>query len=337
MRTPSVSIIIPTFNRATLLPRALDSVIAQTVSDWEIVVIDDGSTDDTSAVLGRYRARLGDRLICVRQYNRGCSAARNVGLSVARGRFAAFLDSDDEYRPVKLERQLALFDLRPDLALVFSDMDCVDTEGRSSEPLFQMVARSISCVATETVGPNLNVCTGDLFDVLIRGYFIPTIVGMVRRDVAGRDARFPEQHAYAEEWLYYLRVARSRRVGFVNERLCIHHHTAGSLARSDKRRNVQRYYQILRAIERDFADLTSSQRKSVRAQLADACRQLAYDAMRCGARGLSVLRFARAFVHQPRWRILRETVGATVGCVARLGPGRSKERSATCDVATAVR
>ncbi len=336
MRTPSVSIIIPTFNRATLLPRSLDSVLAQTVSDWEIVVIDDGSTDDTPAVTERYRARLGDRLVRVRQPNRGSSAARNVGLSVARGHYVAFLDSDDEFQPTKLERQLELFKLQPDLTMVFSDMDCVDTGGRASEPLFEMVAGSMSRVTHDTVGPELHVCTGDVFDVLIDGYFIPTIVGMVRRDVAGRDLLFPERQAYAEEWLYYLRVLRSGRVGFVNERLSVHHHTTGSLARSDKRRNVARYYQILRAIERDFTDLTSRQRNSVQTQLADACRQLAYDATRGGARGLSVVRFARAFAHQPRWRIFRETIGATVGCVARWGTGGSQDQRAERDVGTVV-
>jgi glycosyltransferase involved in cell wall biosynthesis len=112
-----VSVVIPTYNRASRLPAAIDSVLRQGVSDIEIIVVDDGSSDDTRAVVARY----GNRVRYVYQANAGVGAARNAGIRLATGTFAAFLDSDDRWHDFKLSMQLALFDARPDVGLVFSD------------------------------------------------------------------------------------------------------------------------------------------------------------------------------------------------------------------------
>ena len=97
-----VSVIIPTFDRISVLPRALDSVLAQTRPAGEVIVVDDGSTDGTAELLERDYPGV----TTIRQSNRGVSAARNAGLAAASGDWIAFLDSDDEWRPQKLERQL---------------------------------------------------------------------------------------------------------------------------------------------------------------------------------------------------------------------------------------
>lgn len=106
-----VSIILPTYNRAGFLDRALRSILTQTFPNWEALVVDDGSTDDTPQQVGR----IGDpRVRYIRQpRNRGVSAARNLGLRLSRGRLVTFLDSDDEYLPVKLERQVAVLAAAP--------------------------------------------------------------------------------------------------------------------------------------------------------------------------------------------------------------------------------
>jgi glycosyltransferase involved in cell wall biosynthesis len=102
MFTPSVSIVIPTYNRAHCVARAVESILAQTFRDFEVIVVDDGSEDDTAEVL----AKFGDRIHLIRQENRGVSGARNAGIRAARGKWVAFLDSDDEWHPTKLERQV---------------------------------------------------------------------------------------------------------------------------------------------------------------------------------------------------------------------------------------
>jgi glycosyltransferase involved in cell wall biosynthesis len=100
---PAVSVVLCTFNRAATVSRAIRSALAQTHTDFELVIVDDGSTDDTAARVGAF---VDPRIRHVRQANHGPSHARNTGIARARGRWIAFLDSDDEYRPRHLERRL---------------------------------------------------------------------------------------------------------------------------------------------------------------------------------------------------------------------------------------
>src|SRR5262245_49867936 len=103
MRTdPMVTVVIPTRNRACVLRRAVDSVLRQTVTDFELIVVDDASTDGTEALVGSIRDSRVRYIKC--RNGVGASAARNIGIRAARGRFVAFQDSDDEWLPAKLER-----------------------------------------------------------------------------------------------------------------------------------------------------------------------------------------------------------------------------------------
>lgn len=111
---PHFTVVIPTYNRARLLGECLASVFAQRLNDYEVVVVDDGSTDDTAAVLARY----GGRIRVCRQQNRGPSAARNVGIQHAQGRYVAFLDSDDVWFPWTLEVYARAIDEAHDPAFV---------------------------------------------------------------------------------------------------------------------------------------------------------------------------------------------------------------------------
>ena len=114
--TPLISVILPTFDRADLLPRSIASVLAQTFTDWELIVIDDGSTDNTAEVVATWQKQSA-QIRYVRQANQGVGAARNRGVAEARGEYIACLDSDDEYRPAHLETRLELL-RRHDLDLI---------------------------------------------------------------------------------------------------------------------------------------------------------------------------------------------------------------------------
>lgn len=282
MIRPTVSVVIPTYNRAGLIGRAIESVVAQVYQDWEIIVVDDGSTDETATVVRGFAGQLGERLSYIRQRNAGSSAARNRGIDESRGRFVAFLDSDDEYLPDKLALQLRLFELRPELGFVFGDYAFVGSDGVRHESALAAAGSPALTLPYDTVSADLHVCPADFFEHLLGEYLIATIVGMVRRDVLGDSIRFPEGLDYAEEWLLYLRVARVCRVGFVSRPLCIHHHVMGSLARTDPRRNTLRLRDLLLEILRSFPELTRRQRRIVRANLARVCRQSGYDAHRLG-------------------------------------------------------
>jgi glycosyltransferase involved in cell wall biosynthesis len=129
IETPRVTVIIPTYNRAWCLREAVDSVLAQDFRDFELIVVDDGSTDDTPQLLQEY----GEAIRVFRQENRGVSAARNAGIAVSRGALIAFLDSDDLWLQGKLARQVEFFKAHAD-ALICQTEEIWVRNGRRVNP-----------------------------------------------------------------------------------------------------------------------------------------------------------------------------------------------------------
>lgn len=125
MSTPRVSVLIPTYNRAALLREALDSVFAQSYQDFEVIVVDDGSTDDTRDVIASY----GSDVTCVVTARGGPARARNAGMQLARGEYLCYLDSDDLFYPHKLALQVDHLDRHPDSVMVYTDFSGFDTRG----------------------------------------------------------------------------------------------------------------------------------------------------------------------------------------------------------------
>lgn len=123
--TPAVSVVIPAYNAASFIRRAIDSVLVQTAADLELLVVDDGSSDATLQVLAGY----GSRLRAVPQANAGPAAARNRGLAEACGRYVAFLDADDWWLPDKLRQQVALLDSRPEIGFCSTATRVVHADG----------------------------------------------------------------------------------------------------------------------------------------------------------------------------------------------------------------
>jgi glycosyltransferase involved in cell wall biosynthesis len=186
---PVVSVILPTRNRAHLLPRAIRSVVAQTFTGWELVVVDDGSSDRTLEVVEEF----GDpRIVYVRRdSDHGLCQARNAGMAAAaRSQYFAFLDDDDEWLPAKLEWQLAVFAAgRPDLAVVGGGRVDRDEDG------------------VETILPRHR---GAIFEHLLarraKGY--SGVMVLVRRPSAGEDPVFDPTFKCLEDVDYLLRIAR---------------------------------------------------------------------------------------------------------------------------------
>ena len=147
MSAPLISVIIPTYNCAHYLGDAIESAFSQDYPRLEIIVVDDGSTDDTATLL----ATFGERLRKTHQSNGGIGSARNTGLTLASGEFIAYLDADDLYVPGKLTRQMACFDADPELDADFAATLAVDT----SRPLAAPMASTtlIKRQALERVGP----------------------------------------------------------------------------------------------------------------------------------------------------------------------------------------
>lgn len=155
---PKVSIVIPVYNRAELISKAIESVIAQTITDYELIIVDDGSTDDTKSVVNGYDT---GKIRYVYQENKGKSSARNLGIGLAHGEYIAFLDSDDMFLPNKLALQVAVLDNNCDCGFVYSHAKNIDEAGNFLDHHFEgdlsgwiypaMLFISNNCIATPTV------------------------------------------------------------------------------------------------------------------------------------------------------------------------------------------
>lgn len=132
--TPLVSIIMPCYNASQFIHEAIESVRAQTVENWELLICDDSSTDESPSIISLFASR-DSRIKCIPPKGKGAADARNSCLDVARGRYIAFLDSDDLWYPNKLEQQLDLM-LSEGVHFCYSNYDCIDEYGKALPPVF---------------------------------------------------------------------------------------------------------------------------------------------------------------------------------------------------------
>lgn len=181
-----VSVIIPAYNQAHYLDEAIKSVFAQTYQDYEIVVVNDGSTDDTETVAQRY----GERIRYVAQENRGLAGARNTGVREARGELVALLDSDDLWLPRYLETMVSLADEHSQADVFFCAARCMDQEGRDLSQV----------VGYQEVEP------GNLYKTLLRSNFIIPSTVTARRSTIQQAGYFDQTLRSCEDWELWLRL-----------------------------------------------------------------------------------------------------------------------------------
>jgi glycosyltransferase involved in cell wall biosynthesis len=197
---PRVSVIIPVYNGAATIERALKSVFEQTFTDYEVVICDDGSTDDTPAVLAKY----GERIRVVRQQNRGLPAARNAAVAASRGELLALVDHDDEWLPRKLEVEVAAMAADSGAALLYSDKIVVNEAGEE----FRM-----SEVRPDTAhAPTMEEMLGRIWPIT------PSTVVMTR-DAFERAGGFCEELISAEDIHFWLLMREQGHFIFVPEKL----------------------------------------------------------------------------------------------------------------------
>lgn len=187
MTAATVSAVIATYNRPDYVTRAVASCLEQSFSCHEIIVVDDGSTDDTAQALAQYSTRI--RL--VRQPNRGIAAARNIGIQRAIGDYIAFLDDDDIWVPQKLERQVDALLRAPGAAVAFSDFAFVPAPGSGSQP---------------PRAPN-RWKPSNVFTALLMGNWLSTSTILVRRDCLLTAGGFDEDLRTCEDWDLWLQLA----------------------------------------------------------------------------------------------------------------------------------
>ena len=196
---PTVSVVIPAYNCASFIRNTLDTVFQQTCKDYEVVVVDDGSTDNTMEVLSGY----GDRIKLIRQGNKGNSAARNTAIRNSSGEYIAFLDHDDLWLPEKLEKQMSVLKADKSIGLVYSDGYVVDSNG------------SIITTFFESALPQ----RGEVTQKLFMYYFLPLLSVLVKKDLVIQAGCFPEDLRICEEWELFLKISEKAKMEYVDEKL----------------------------------------------------------------------------------------------------------------------
>jgi glycosyltransferase involved in cell wall biosynthesis len=206
---PFFSVIIPLYNMERHIRRSLDSVLAQTFADFEVVVVDDGSTDNGPAIVQSYNDQ---RIRLVQQANAGVSAARNRGIAEAKGLWVAFLDADDEYRPPLLQRFHETISLFPEVGAVYSRLAICWGDKLTD------ISTNSNC------SPML---VKDYFAFLLDGknggYGFHASSTTIRADVFGKAGLFPLGVKYAEDVDMWYRIAFSTSIATIPEALAIYH------------------------------------------------------------------------------------------------------------------
>jgi glycosyltransferase involved in cell wall biosynthesis len=271
---PEVSVIIPTYNSARYIPAAIESILAQTLQDIEVLVIDDGSEDDTNLVVRRY----GGPVHYFYQKNHGVAAARNRGIEKSRGRYIAFLDADDTWLPHKLERQLVGLKEHPEVGACYAAHVVVDA---NLTPL--AIQRSQQRVST-------------LADLLTRGNVVGSLCTVVcQRSLFKEVGGFDPALSQCADWDMWVRLATMTEFLYIDEPLATYRQHGANMSR-----NVPLLeYDSLRVLEKGFAmpGLSDSLRAQHRAALARNYMVLAgsyfrahcyRDFARCAARAVAL-------------------------------------------------
>jgi glycosyltransferase involved in cell wall biosynthesis len=244
---PLVSVVIPTYNRASLIAESLDSVFAQTYPRLEVIVIDDGSTDGTENAVAPYL----DRIIYVRQKNQGLAGARNAGFAKASGEYIAWLDSDDLWNPEKTALQLAYLRKRPDTVCIASDFSAFSSDGffdrshvrgyylsikqyaRGLDDMFSDVemlsTRGVPYVG-EDVPEAVRVYSGNIYDTLVRGNCLHPPTVMFRRDAAMQIGPLNGAFRGAVDYEYLVRLSRVGRCAFMDHPLMRYRYSANQMS-----------------------------------------------------------------------------------------------------------
>lgn len=194
-----VSIITPTYNRRDFIVDAIESVIAQTYSDWELLIVDDGSTDDTKDLITPY---LQDpRISYTYQSNHGQAYARQQALKSAKGQYVAFLDSDNLWLPERLEKEIVQLDANPDIDVCYGDLITIDEQGN------------------ELSRENMKRYSGDIAPLMIRQNFVSMNTTLIRKEAIERVGGFRSSVARGDDYDLYLRMSAESKFLYIKEYL----------------------------------------------------------------------------------------------------------------------
>lgn len=256
-----ISVIIPSYNRKNLVTEAIDSVLNQTRLVGEIIVVDDGSTDETAAVLAQY----GNRIAVVRQENSGVNSARNNALNMATGAYVALLDSDDVWLPFKTALQVAALEKFPDAGFVFSDFfvwrpgvlqqaQGLRSWHRKRHTWSDIFAEKISGGKLSINGKpmgheDVDVYRGDIYSQSLAEPFVLPSTAIIRRECLG-ELRFDSADSTCGDWSFFSRLSKKQGAVYVDRETTLNrsHDDEVRLTRLDQRMQLERQLAMTRDV-----------------------------------------------------------------------------------------
>ena len=223
-----VSVIIPTYNREELLCETINSVLSQSFTDLEIIVIDDGSTDNTETRISQF----GNRIRYLKQDNRGVNAARNRAMSLSEGEYIALLDDDDLWKRNKLELEVDILDRFHDIAYVYSNFSIykssqdIETNGiqtwyktpKNWDSVFSVshTIADIGCTHIKDVGDSTRLFFGDIYKASMMDHFVLPSTALIRKSAVPPSLHFNEHDSICGDWEYFARLSKNNQICFID-------------------------------------------------------------------------------------------------------------------------
>lgn len=249
---PLVSVIIPTYNRAMFLPAAIQSILDQTYPNVEIVLVDDGSTDETEAVLKPFMSKIK----YITTEHKGAAHARNTGMKAAAGKYIAFLDSDDTYRQYKLELQVDFMEEHPEVGMVYTEFsgkfengnlnelnmrnyhDIYNRKGWAYEDIFPIKGEFSCCALDKPV----DYYIGNIFNYTLMDTFVTTNTVLFQKKILETVGFQNESYRFAQEYEFVVRICKYYQVAFLNIStyvIFLHEKAATSFSANDHSRSKE--------------------------------------------------------------------------------------------------
>lgn len=225
----TVDVIIPAFNAARYLPFALESVSLQTLDDWQILLVDDGSTDNTVEVVAPFLDRFGSRIQYIKQNNRGLPAARNTAIRASTAEYLALLDADDVWLPNRLADSVSAFTGRPQVGLAYGQVTGIDPEGRLMDTFEGNQRKAEGHIASQ---------------IYMRKVELPCPTMTFRRRCIDEVGMFDETMRATEDRDLWLRIALRYEVAFVPKILAYYRLSPNSMS-TDPQRMLQAQLQFI--------------------------------------------------------------------------------------------
>ena len=256
-----VTVVIPTYNRAHLVCESIDSALRQTYSDVYIVVVDDGSTDETERILRRFR----DKIIYIKQENKGPGSARNRGMLEAKGKYIAFLDSDDLWFDFKLELQVAVMEKMPEIGFLSTEFCIMKESGekihsglrswhKERRPWDEIYDKKIDYsslnIGTGQIKKDFKIYYGNLYEKLLRDPYVLPSSAILRRECLNGGIKFPDGVYLYEDWEFFALLSRKYNAAFMDYETTINrgHNDEVRLTHSSSRKAVQNRLRLIESV-----------------------------------------------------------------------------------------